>query len=419
MGQRRYPQLCLKEGTGLKERVSDYQFPLVVLFTFLSLVSTVNAASYGAAITNSTDWLMDNQDPSGSWDGGLFWSTSEAVLALQGQDDVEAAEHIEKAIQWMESQEDESTEFFSRTGDTETLLELQNEDGGWGYSRYYWSNGIDTSLALEALKNTGSKEAIGGGIIYLGKLQWPDGAYGVEGRPDGLYTALASRALGRVSFRMINGTLQFDEDAYKSGFASSYFLTQNLDLLDKNTEVTWALMAFIYNGHFQERDRLVDRLVENQNSDGTWGFIKDGTGRTYPTALAVQALEEYAKADAGLRVEEITLEKDGASIPSGSSIPAGESYALSARISNPAEIDNANIIVVGKIVKDGRIAKVIPPELIEVLGTGSSTTFTAEVSTDALPTGPHRLVVEARDGEGRVLHSKEIGVNVLEGGGKK
>jgi hypothetical protein len=363
------------------------------------------------SIEKGASWLIINQNADGSWDG-LQWSTAEAILALEKQNYIDVQDAIENGKSWIFSVNMRDADFLSRkvliTGtNTSSLVSLQNSDGGWGYSKFFSSNIIDTSLALEALKKASpNSSSLQKGISYLKRIQQQDGSF----EPDNFHTALASQTLGKLSFVLADGELIFNEDAYRAGYRSAAHLLENLEMLSGELELANALLALVYNGYFTDKkEYLVTMLISSQNPDGSWG-LNISENRVYKTSRCLLALQEYLNSDILLRVGELIIKKDNSTL-TNFSIPAGEEYSLSTQISNSGE-NQRNIIVVGKVVQGGEIVKILSPKLIRDFEAGS-VSYSSDFVTDYLMPGAAYLIVESRDREGRVVHANQIKLNVL------
>jgi hypothetical protein len=388
------------------------------LFILVASPAVASAPALEDSIVSGVEWLVKAQGADGSWDEGLFWSTSDAILALQNQEYVDASSEIDSGLHWISRQTIDNTDFLSRRvlitheGATQLGL-LQNTDGGWGYNEHYKSSIIDTSLVLKAIVEAGhDPPLVDTGVHYLVELQGPEGSYFSDGQPDYLSTAIAAEVLGRSSFLVVNDTLLFNEEAYKSGYKSFAFLNENRGQLVGNLVISHALKAALYNDYSPDlREELVDRLLGNQNTDGSWGFTEGENGSSYSTAVSLLALGEYRSASLGLEVKALELKQEGNTINPGL-IKAGEEYQVTVYVSNPTRETRGDIIVVGKVVRDGSIIRVLPPKLVQVFSADSAETLTLEFSTDYLPEDGSTLIVELRDHAGKVIHARDMQLNV-------
>lgn len=62
----------------------------------------------------------------------------------------------------------------------DTVISLQNQDGGFGLAKGYSSDIIDTKLALKALTDIGETEAMTNAALYISSLQNEDGGFGYQ-----------------------------------------------------------------------------------------------------------------------------------------------------------------------------------------------------------------------------------------------
>jgi len=168
---------------------------LVVQLLCISLWTLAQGADLGGAIS----WLELNQEPSGLWGTGKnapFRDTEAVLLALSnaGGDPSVIADGMVAA----DDLSAKSTDYLARKIMTyasvndgevssdllDSLADLQNSDGGWGYADGYSSNNMETSLALRALygASNSSTSALISGVSYLISHQNADDGWSfVEG----------------------------------------------------------------------------------------------------------------------------------------------------------------------------------------------------------------------------------------------
>jgi squalene-hopene/tetraprenyl-beta-curcumene cyclase len=138
----------------------------------VEMLATIGRRDAPAA-RRGVHWLLDNQEPDGSWYGrwgvNHIYGTGAAVPALiaGGLDAGDRA--VRRAVRWLEAH--------------------QNEDGGWGedprsYDDPSWigrgpSTASQTAWALLALHAAGERDspALGRGIDWLTSTQRPDGGW--------------------------------------------------------------------------------------------------------------------------------------------------------------------------------------------------------------------------------------------------
>ncbi len=138
------------------------------------VVETLAALGRGQsrAARRGTRWLLDAQEPTGSWFGrwgvNHVYGTGAAVPALVAAGVSRSDERIRRAVRWLE--------------------EHQNADGGWGedprsYDDPAWigrgvSTASQTAWALLALHAAGARSAaVSRGVRWLVKTQRPDGGW--------------------------------------------------------------------------------------------------------------------------------------------------------------------------------------------------------------------------------------------------
>jgi squalene-hopene/tetraprenyl-beta-curcumene cyclase len=122
--------------------------------------------------TRGVRWLLDAQEPDGSWFGrwgvNYLYGTGAVVPALVAAGLDPGAGPIRRAVRWLES--------------------VQNEDGGWGedcrsYDDPSWagrgaSTASQTAWALLALDAAGERSsAVERGVDWLVRAQRPDGTW--------------------------------------------------------------------------------------------------------------------------------------------------------------------------------------------------------------------------------------------------
>ncbi len=278
--------------------MSMYFRSLWVTFLFVILSSS----SYANEVDNAKNWLssevnagalIEEHNVSSNAIALSFQSAKETASAFSLLDDIVMLDRQMILNPFVETKDENTTEYISSyvttyglVGETTsnkvaTLLSLQNEDGGFGHSKGYESNVLDTTVALEALFIGSTHDSqIQKAIDYLLAKQAPDGSW-QDNKGDKLYTsALALRALWlhRKSY-----TVQTQID-----LAKSYLLTQ------KNADGSYAdetyLSALVLRSLAPlEYDKTnlqatIDYLKGLQQPTGSW------EEDVYTTALVLQAL---------------------------------------------------------------------------------------------------------------------------------
>ncbi|RJQ75553.1 MAG: hypothetical protein C4519_15545 [Desulfobacteraceae bacterium] len=250
-------------------------------------------------INEGVAWLIDNQNPDGSWSDTLRTSprdTAEALLALNRFGAAEQSRS--KGFQWLEQTPSRNTDYFTRkikafvssgsAAGAELLNELlarQNPDGGWGSNRYYVSNPTDTALVLKVLAMAAYADpiAVGRAVAYLKGRQNTDGGWGNDDRGSSVEQTAAVLA----AFHLYRQTFSCD-DHIQNGLA--WLLSkQNTDGGFGNSPSTIydtasaLLILKEMNVAGGSTSNAVNYILGLQSEDGSW------FNSPYQTALAVNA----------------------------------------------------------------------------------------------------------------------------------
>jgi Tol biopolymer transport system component/flagellar hook assembly protein FlgD/fibronectin type 3 domain-containing protein len=268
------------------------------------------------SIDEGVAWLLGNQKPDGSWleaEPTRRRDTAEAVIALKTFGVSGGA--IDLGMTWLSGGGLDNTDNLARrieaglkagvdVGPLLTdLLSRQNADGGWGLSRYFFSNPSDTALALKALgRASHGGPAVAKAVTYLTGHQNADGGWSESGAAS-LIQPTAHTLLALNSYR---NSFSLEEPIVLGGA----FLQQrqNVDGGFGNSPSTIydsaaALIALNEIGISSNLARTgVDYLLARQVVNGSWN------DSPYQTAMAVQAvyqatvLPDLAVSSAGISV---------------------------------------------------------------------------------------------------------------------
>jgi len=163
---------------------------LFIILVFLISTGSLHASSVEDSIFNGTTWLIDNQNPDGSWGKEVdLASTAFSIKALESLGhDVSMDKQLLLSQDYNDSKELALVFFATRDSNTRsTLLARQSPDGSW-------EDISTTSLVTVSLADSGY---FGGELTdatnYLRHNQNPDGSWGKEGYTK--ETALATWAL--------------------------------------------------------------------------------------------------------------------------------------------------------------------------------------------------------------------------------
>ncbi|MGA1875147.1 MAG: CARDB domain-containing protein, partial [bacterium] len=269
------------------------------------------------AIEEGVSWLISHQEEDGSW-MDLFQTaqrdTAEAVIALKSFDG--AAQSQARGIQWLDRRDSGNTVYLAKrlealidagadtAGLLNDLLSWQNIDGGWGSSRDYTSNSIDTSFAVRVLPTAGlpDQTAITRAIEYLKSKQHPDGSWGSD---DGQGSIQATANILAV-FHALRSSVSLEEEITRG--MAWLVQKQNPDGGFGNSPSTvydTAMAVLTLQDFAVSRDIInsaVTYILNLQSEDGSW------YGSPYQTALAVKAVGKATiDPDLSVQAENITF----------------------------------------------------------------------------------------------------------------
>ncbi len=250
-------------------------------------------------IEDGVAWLMNNQQPDGSWTDDVQTAerdTAEAVHVLKNF--TVAQQSYQAGLGWLTGLAPDNADYLAKKIETlaasgqdaltllQELLSMQNSGGGWGKGKNYWSNPTDTSLALKALSSVSysDQEVILKAIGYLKSQQNTDGGWGSEDK--GGMVQETSNVLS--AFCKYRTAYQLD-DAISRGTA--WLLSrQNPDGGFGNSPSTvydtaMAVLALReLNISTDITNRGLEYLLAQQSENGSW------QNSVYQTALAVNAV---------------------------------------------------------------------------------------------------------------------------------
>jgi hypothetical protein len=144
---------------------------MIVLSLLFSLIAISNTwADIGQIIQAGIGYLEANQDESGLWGTDKQTPFRDAAVVVDVLGILDVVYEVDPAkiasgYQAVNSISTNSTDYLARKilaqasvnqGVVDpallaSLVNMQNEDGGWGYQKYYGSNTLETALALQAL----------------------------------------------------------------------------------------------------------------------------------------------------------------------------------------------------------------------------------------------------------------------------
>lgn len=266
-----------------------------------------------AHVSGGINYLKSSQNTDGSWGDTLtslndaFPTSTTALEALRAVETT-ASTNQTNAIQFLTAQTIEVTPFLTAriialtgTGsdtaaDLNTLLSMQNLDGGWGTADRFESDALDTSFALLALKaaNVTNTSVLAQALRYLTTRQNADGGWALTQGEDSqvFYTALAVQALNgfRKQFTFsLNQTRALAFLRGKQNADGGYGSSPSTPF-----ETALTLLAIFDAGLplTSAEANAVDFLIDTQQANGSWA------DDAYSTALALRALVFPGDSDA-------------------------------------------------------------------------------------------------------------------------
>lgn len=277
------------------------------------------------AMNKTIEWLILNHYPDGSWDesAGTYW-----VFATLMDAGVLNDTEIDKTIAWIKSRQriDGGLSCFldlrvtdasltlkalrsaglSKSANminngTNYLINMQNEDGGWGWTIYVPSDLDDTALATSALIDAGiSKDSdiINKSISHLLVMQDSSGGWRTYSNSP-FADPLSTDVTSRVIIALIKSGITPNSTEIQRGID---WLLQQQSENGTWTGVWWigevygtsyaiqALLAANISPTTPELHKAIDWLNTNQHLDGGWG--PENMSTTEDTSLAICALLE-------------------------------------------------------------------------------------------------------------------------------
>jgi len=262
---------------------------LVSVFVVLSLSS---AWAQEQTIDRGVVWLRGSQDSNGSWSSTLvtpFEATCVVADTLNCLGTANVA--YSNAISWIGTQTVVSLRYLSQktkslaeygSDTTEfvgTLIAFQNEDGGFGISKGYGSDVLDTFLTLSSLKsaNYSNTSVIQPALGYLLANQNMDGGWRFTSE-GGSSVYLTSLALLTLS--------QYRKDYYLEeaiSKANNWLISSQTP--DGSFGTLWET-ALAYSPlsivHSPQLGKTLDYILANQQANGSWD------DDAYTTALCLR-----------------------------------------------------------------------------------------------------------------------------------
>jgi Mg-chelatase subunit ChlD len=275
-------------------------------------VNAAEAAPQESAIEKAIDWLKVDQNGDGSWgiNDTAFLATSEVSGYLTKYSAL--TDNLQKSTTWMEGLEIINNDIAARvlpliknedkhTSLKNSLINSQNEDGGWGLAQGYESDVFDTALVLNALVSDTNTDltVMQNAVSFLVNAQHSNGSWSFSGGDDSVISVTSQVAL-TLSLFQTKTNLTSSELQTAMRKAGEYLVSvQKPDKTwgtDENsiTDTLLSYRAVLNTVGLDPVDTTDTSILSCQNSDGSWN------GSPYITALAINAVKErmdmpYAK----------------------------------------------------------------------------------------------------------------------------
>lgn len=174
-------------------------------------IETISLAEMDRLKCQSVKWIKKEQNRDGSFGDNIqLYETSRILENLAYEESL--ADEKEKALQWLKKSETKSNDdifrkllaitqnnkLVNKNQEEIEFAELQNKDGGFGISKDYKSDVLDTILAVECMEKSekDNSEKITKAVNYLNLCQNEDGGFAFSGEKSSSYlTALVYRVI--------------------------------------------------------------------------------------------------------------------------------------------------------------------------------------------------------------------------------
>ncbi len=350
------------------------------------VISPIDPRTAPPEINEGIAWLLNNQEEEGNWEDSLFTTERDTPTVLNTLAGYEtAADSIAQGLSWLENTDEQNLDhlarkidIFSRSGFdvsvlTAQLLDMQNQDGGWGSSRNYHSSPADTAMALHALSSAGvgSNSEFGPAISYLLSEQNPDSGWGTEGRSNILTSADVISAF--LPFKS-----QYQLDIPIQNALTWIYSKQNTDGGFGNSPSTIystakTLIALKQMGiTSQVTDQALSYILDGQGQDGSW------LSSPYQTALAVSSIWVAAREpDLSVSTAEIVPSPDTVT-----SLPSDISLSITVHNAGMSDVSDVKVVLYeGAVSDEGMIGEAS----VAVSGQSSETVFFNATITNGKP----------------------------------
>ena len=297
----------------------------LVFFVVLGFALILSGSLYGGtAIENGVAYLEGAQNADGSWgtEGHRLVDTYEACYTLiylgKGQ-----SAAFSSGINWLNGQPDVQNDVIARkiellsrcgvdvTEPLEKLTAAKNQDGGWGTSKGYRSDALDTLLALRALiASEHDLPVIEGAIDSLVSAQEEDGGWKLQNEDESSIYLTTSIVVTVAQYQVIRGYYPASVSQAMSKASAWLISKQNPDGTWGAPSVEESALGYCALTRTTRPASLLDTLsyIEtNQQPDGSWAQ------NIFKTSLALRTIQDSVVApvpgppDLAIAVEDLSF----------------------------------------------------------------------------------------------------------------
>lgn len=296
-----------------KANKKRYIVSIVLLLFLNTLLNPSSYAATGEqineSVNNGVQWLIKAQNPSGNWGDYTEKDIPDTTEIAEFLNETgQAPLSVNRAVYWLQNLNPSNNDFSARTMPFITqqthdevlsaLTACQNPDGGWGLAEGYESDILDTVIVLNSLIKEDQADAsiIKNGLGYILQNQNDDGSWSYT-RGDAGSVSVTARAVLLLNKCALKTGLASDDLTIALRKAGEFLVAQNLADPSRYSEemLTGTLLAYRASMNSVGPNSVgpvEDAIINEQQPDGSWHTD------AYATLLAIQALKE--KKDAPL-----------------------------------------------------------------------------------------------------------------------
>jgi hypothetical protein len=283
-------------------RLTKSFFAALICFTPGLVAAALD--DYQSSADAAVEWLKQQQNLDGSWGDRIdieHLYTAEAVTAMQAINKRSAAYYW--GITWLENHYSSNVDYTARriialmphdnnlSAEISYLVNAQSfavlgNSYGWGLTSGYDGSALDTALALQAYGQYSLTTNVQFALDYLKSIQQTDNAWAlIEGQTSDPVTT-AQVILALLLYQTTDPTLSTNIGSAVSALGA---MVDNASPALVKAHAALAILRYD-NASMQARS-LIDSLLDEQLSDGSWN------GDPYTTAVTVRALASVLGSD--------------------------------------------------------------------------------------------------------------------------